>query len=506
MADVGPLAGSRAVLVGVSAYEYAEFPPIRSARNSLEAVCSLLADPALCAWPPEWITVIANPISAAGLATQIADLAESTTGVLLLYYAGHGVLSASGELCLTVTSTRPDRPKISGLPWETLGEVLRGCPATVRLAILDCCFAGQATETLASGSGLGLADIAHVEGVYTLAATTRNRAAHVLPPGQQDTACTSFTGELRDLIHSGIPGKAPRLTFTDIYPVLRQRLRGKGLPVPSQRGTGAVGQFYFSANAAVPIEPAQIIPAEPHDAHPAPQQEDAAPVQPGQSRHDGLVTDALRAAHSITSEDAKAQALVTIADAVASTDPARAGRLTDDAERLAQAIPDPAGKAAALAAVVQRLAPTDPGRAERLAQAIPSPSLRALALAAIADAVAATDPDRNARVTADAERLAQAIPGASLRAPALAAIAKAMAATNRRRADRLIGDAEHLAQAIPDPARKAAALAAVVQGLAATDADHAERLAQVIVDPRFRAPALAAAAKALATTHPSRAK
>jgi len=213
-ADAGLLAGSRAVLVGVSAYEYAEFPPIRAARNSLEAMSSLLSDPALCAWPPEWITVIANPISAAGLATQIADLAESTTGVLLLYYAGHGVLSASGELCLTVTSTRPDRPKISGLPWETMGEVLRGCPASVRVAILDCCFAGQATEALASGSEPGLADIAHVEGVYSLAATTRNRTAHVLPPGQQDTACTSFTGELRDLIHAGIPGKASGASVT----------------------------------------------------------------------------------------------------------------------------------------------------------------------------------------------------------------------------------------------------------------------------------------------------
>ena len=467
-ADTGLVAGSRAVLVGVSAYEYAEFPPIRAARNSLEAMSALLSDPALCAWPPEWITVIANPISAAGLATQIADLAESTTGVLLLYYAGHGVLSASGELCLTVTSTRPDRPKISGLPWETMGEVLRGCPASVRVAILDCCFAGQATEALASESEPGLADIAHVEGVYTLAATTRNRTAHVLPPGQQDTACTSFTGELRDLIHAGIPGKAPRLTFTDIYPVLRERLRGKGLPVPSQRGTGAIGQFYFSANGAVAAEPAQIIPAEPRDAPPAPRQEDAGPVQPGSSRHTGLVADALRAVNSITGEGAKAEVLVMVADAVAGTDPARAARLTDDAERLAQLIPDPAEKEAALPAVVQGLA--------------------------------VADPDRNARLSADAERLAQAIPGASLRAPALAAVARAMAATNRRRADRLIGDAEHLAQAIPDPVRKAAALAAVVQGLAAIDPDHAERLGQVIVNPRFRAPALAAAAKALSHT------
>jgi hypothetical protein len=88
----------------------------------------LLADPALCAWSPGRITVIANPTFADRLAAQVADLAESTKGVLLLYYVGHGVLSTGGELCLTVTFTRPDRPKISGLPWDTLADVLRTCP------------------------------------------------------------------------------------------------------------------------------------------------------------------------------------------------------------------------------------------------------------------------------------------------------------------------------------------------------------------------------------------
>jgi hypothetical protein len=492
------------VLVGVSAYEYAEFPPIRAARNSLEAMSALLSDPALCGWPPEWITVIANPISAAGLATQIADLAESTTGVLLLYYAGHGVLSASGELCLTVTSTRPDRPKISGLPWETLGEVLRGCPATVRLAILDCCFAGQATETLASGSEPGLADIAHVEGVYTLAATTRNRAAHVLPPGQQDSACTSFTGELRDLIRSGIPAKAPRLTFTDIYPVLRERLRGKGLPVPSQRGTGAIGQFYFSANAAVPTEPVQVVPAEPHDAHPAPR-EAVEPVQPGQSRHTGVVADALRAVNSITGEGAKAQALVMVADAMADTDPARAARLTDDAERLAQAISDPSERAAALAAVVHGLAAADPDRAERLARTITDPSSKAPALAAVATAVASTDPDRATRLSVAAERLAQSIPDPAEKAAALKAAVQRLSAADPGRAERLARD-------ITSPNLRALALAAVADAVACTDPDRnarlsadAERLAQAIPGASVRAPALAAVAKAMAATNRRRA-
>ena len=88
--ESGPPAGSHAVLIGVSAYEHAEFPPIRAARNSLRAMRELLSDPALCGWPPERVTVIANPLSAADLAGQVTDLAETTTGVLLLYYAGHG--------------------------------------------------------------------------------------------------------------------------------------------------------------------------------------------------------------------------------------------------------------------------------------------------------------------------------------------------------------------------------------------------------------------------------
>jgi flagellar motility protein MotE (MotC chaperone) len=263
--EPGPYAESRAILIGVSAYEDAGFPPIAAARNSLRAVRALLEDPGLCGWPRERITEITNPWSAGELAGQVADLAEETTGVLLLYYVGHGVLTDQGELCLTVTSTRRDRPKYSGLPWETLAEILRrSCPARARLIILDCCFAGQAIEALAGDGNSGLADITHVEGVYTLTATTRNHAAHVPPPSQQDTTRTCFTSELCDLVYSGIPGKPAYLTLADIYPELRKRLKAKGLPTPNQRGTDTAGLYPFAANVAARTHPG------PHASRPAP--------------------------------------------------------------------------------------------------------------------------------------------------------------------------------------------------------------------------------------------
>ena len=497
---------SCALLVGVSAYEDPEFPPIRAARNSLGAMRSLLSDPALCAWPPEKIAVIANPLSATDLATSIADLAASTAGVLLLYYVGHGVLSARGELCLTVTSTRPDRPKISGLPWDTVADVLRSSPAHTRLAILDCCFAGQAIEALTGDGNAALADIVHVEGVYTLTATTRNRPAHVPSPARQDTACTSFTAELEDLVRSGLPGKPPRLTLGDIYPVLRQRLRAKGLPAPGQHGADAAQQFPFTANAAVlpgpeaqDIPPAPAAPSTPPAGHPEPAQLD-------QSRYAGIVADALRATHSIADESVQALALAAVAEALAVADPDRACLLAADAERVAESVPDAHRRASAVAAVLGPLAAAEPKRAERVAQSVTDESSQARALAAVAKALAVADPDRAGRLVADAERVAESVPDAKARAPVLAAVAHALVGIDTDRAERV-------ARSITDTTLTVTVLTALARAVIAADPDRAgrlvadaERIAQSISGTSFRAPALAAVAGALAAIDPGRAR
>jgi hypothetical protein len=207
-----------------------------------------LADPELCGWNPEEITVISNPHSASDLAVQVTNLARATDGVLMIYYVGHGVLSGRGELCLTVTTTLSDHPKITGLPWNLVADALRESAARMRFAVLDCCFAGQAIEAMAGDANEVVADITHVEGVYTLTATTRNRTAHVPPPDQQDTASTSFTGALIELITSGIPQGPSDLTLGVVYRNLRTRLAALGLPLPNQRNTDLADSFVFSKN------------------------------------------------------------------------------------------------------------------------------------------------------------------------------------------------------------------------------------------------------------------
>jgi len=492
-AETGAPVGSRAVLIGVSAYEYAELTPIRAARNSLDAMQSLLTNPELCGWPPELVTTITNPVYAPDMVGRIADVAEEATGALLMYYVGHGLLSPRGQLCLTVTSTRPDRPQITGVPWEVISDILRTCPARIRIAILDCCFAGQAIEALSSGDNTGLADITHIDGVYTLTATTRNRTAHVPRFDQQETSCTSFTGALRDLIQTGIPGRPAWLTFSDIYPVLRQNLRDRGLPVPSQRGTDTAQHFPFTVNVALRIGyEKRNSSSEASGAEVFPERNPAR-NKDRHSRCIQILTAAIEAAHTVTDNTLKTAALARVAKAMEAFHSDRATRLAVDAERIAGAITNEYLRAAALAAVAEAVAGSDPERGERIARAISRPSFRAVTLARMAQAVAATDGRRAARLAADAETAAQTLIGEYEKAVALARVAEALAASDPDHAEAIAGTIDQesfLKEALDDVAQaKAAALVRIAEVVAPTDLDRAvrllaaaERIAQIIAD------------------------
>ncbi|WP_170224499.1 caspase, EACC1-associated type [Actinokineospora cianjurensis] len=238
------MASSRAVLIGVSTYDDPVLVPIPAARNSLDGMRSLLTDPLLCGWAPESVTVLADPVQPGHLARQLRALARDTEDVLLVYYVGHGQLTPRGELCLTTRDTAAEDPDFTGLPFSWVKEAVRDSPAGVRLVVLDCCYAGRAIEALSGADQI--ADVTHVSGSYTLTATTTSIAAHFDP--SDESACTTFTGQLIDLVRTGIPGGPAQLTFSALYPHLRRRLVGLGLPQPNQRGTDTADHYVLAAN------------------------------------------------------------------------------------------------------------------------------------------------------------------------------------------------------------------------------------------------------------------
>jgi hypothetical protein len=207
-----------------------------------------------------------------------------------------------------------------------------------------------------------------------------------------------------------------------------------------------------------------------------------------------ILTRMLDTARVITSHSDKVRALVSIARAVAATDPDRAAQLTAEAEHTALFITDESFKASALANIAAVVAATDPDRAERIAQSIASKEHNVCALASIAAAVRATDPNRAAQLTAEAEHTALSITGKSTWY--LASIAAAVAATDPDRAERI---------ALSITEESTWNLASIAKVVAATDPDRAERIALSITDEHWKARALASIAAAVAATDPDRA-
>ncbi|MEW1611495.1 MULTISPECIES: caspase family protein [unclassified Streptomyces] len=237
-----------AVLIGVSRYRDASLPDVPAALNSLHAMHRLLTNPDLCGWSEDRVLVVEDPAGAAELALQLHRLAEETTGTLLIYFVGHGVVTKTGALCLTTGHTQLRYPDLTGLEYNKIRSALLDSPAQVKLVILDCCYSGRVIHGLAGADESHLADAADIRGVYTL--TAADQAAHVPPPEEQKTACTSFTGALRDIVRNGIPGAPPMLALSDIYPNLKHTLKACGLPEPNQRGTDTVESYPFSRNVA----------------------------------------------------------------------------------------------------------------------------------------------------------------------------------------------------------------------------------------------------------------
>jgi osmoprotectant transport system substrate-binding protein len=201
----------------------------------------ILINPELCGWPASRVTRLFNVSDRSRLIIKLREWARDATGVFLLYYVGHGTPQADGP-CLTLTSTKEDHPDVTGVEYRHIRDALLDCKAEVKIVILDCCYAGRAIPPVQSGQTL----FSDIRGTYVLAAA--DHAAHVLE--NQELACTSFTGELLDLIRQGAEDAPEMLTLDDIYPRLRDRLRESGLPDPNCRGTGTAGAFPVTRNAA----------------------------------------------------------------------------------------------------------------------------------------------------------------------------------------------------------------------------------------------------------------
>ncbi|MFI9405134.1 caspase domain-containing protein [Nocardia sp. NPDC052316] len=237
---------SQAVLIGTSAYSEAELTDLPAVTNNLHDLAEVVKSDRGLGFPSANCETLLNPDTLDSVMTPLHIAASSAEDLLLVYYAGHGLLDEGGRLFLSLPET--PRPPLFWRALDVAGvcQIVAKSRATHRVLILDCCFSGRAIEAMSGGAAEQAIPQLEVGGTYTLTSTAENMPAHA-PEGAR---YTTFTGALLDLFKGGVPGGPERLTLDNIYDHLRRVLRAQSAPEPRRRCTDDTGNLGFIKNLA----------------------------------------------------------------------------------------------------------------------------------------------------------------------------------------------------------------------------------------------------------------
>lgn len=256
MVDVTDPALAQVVLIGVSAYrQLAELP---AARRNVTDLRDLLQHEDLWGVPADNCHVLLDPESPAEVSRAIrrAAAAAGGDGMLLVYFAGHGLVDADDDnLILGLPGCDPEVPYERGVPYDWIRRAVADTRARRRVVILDCCYSGRAGSEL-GGDGSGtdaVADKAETEGTCLLVSAPANRPA-MAPRGEVHTA---FTGELIRLLRDGLrppPPEAtpPTLTVHTVWRTVRRAMLRRGFERPELRARDSGAEIPLVHNPAAP--------------------------------------------------------------------------------------------------------------------------------------------------------------------------------------------------------------------------------------------------------------
>jgi len=249
MKDLAEPLASQVVLIGAAAYRHLD--RLEGVVGNLRSLSEMLCDAELWGVPAENCHVLLDPPDVPTVVRTLrrAAAAVGDHGILLVYYAGHGLIDPSdGTLVLALPDCEPAVPHEAGLPYEWLRRAVLNSVAYRRVVILDCCYAGRAAGEMGTAptDSAAVADEIETDETCLLVSASRNRTASA-PEGEPYTA---FTGELVRVIRDGLDDGTPVLTIDAIWRHLRRELQIKGHERPELRQHNAGGSIALVHNAA----------------------------------------------------------------------------------------------------------------------------------------------------------------------------------------------------------------------------------------------------------------
>lgn len=228
---------SRIVLIGSARYESPDLQDVPAIENNLMELRRVSTSDSTGIISPENCTALINPKDQPTVGKLVTEAAEQAEDLLLIYYAGHGLLSLNRhELFLATGGTiAGSKLPFTGVDYSHIRDACLESRARTRVVILDCCYSGRAIPDTLSTTDQDSAFLGQVQvaGTYVMTASPGHAVAKAHPGARY----TAFTGELLRILNEGIADGDELLTLNAIYKQLYGSLRASGNPIPRQQTT-----------------------------------------------------------------------------------------------------------------------------------------------------------------------------------------------------------------------------------------------------------------------------
>ncbi|MFC9896424.1 tetratricopeptide repeat protein [Nocardia sp. NPDC127579] len=189
------------MLIGVGRYrDRGALPDLPAVWANLVDLERALADPESGSFDRAECRVVSDPENSSDVAAILAAASDEATDVLLIYWAGHGVVDQHGRGYLALGSTIADRPGSTAFSMDLLREVFETSRAANRILLLDSCYSGRnpLADRWLDSDAPGLAVLASTASVPSYSGATHTAFTEAL----LSALATTESASLDQLWHS----------------------------------------------------------------------------------------------------------------------------------------------------------------------------------------------------------------------------------------------------------------------------------------------------------------
>lgn len=239
------------VLIGVSNYpEDNDITSIPNIKQNIKELKKIFLNSDLIGIPKEniLISLNENKLEIERKLAMAANKAKSKNYTLIVYYAGHGIISAEDfKLYLTTLNSTKQFLETDSINISRFQEIISKSRANRKIVIIDACHSGQIHNHMDDLSSKLNIELNKFEGTYVVTSASEDDPS--LFPHEDTKSPTYFTGCLIDTIMEGVNNNKPFCSLRDIYNDIEERLDKIGnMPKPQQSSFKNADEMVFCVN------------------------------------------------------------------------------------------------------------------------------------------------------------------------------------------------------------------------------------------------------------------